>query len=303
MGRHTRNEQPDGEPAPGAPASRGPYYGAPSDPSYDGPSYDGPGYDGPGYDPSYEAFSGPTDDRVFVSSYERPRPGTPPPAAERQHGPPGGYRFDPLPGDYPGDYPGAPASDVPLEPPDRPRAPLSDPPRGRGLTKFVSMLPLPLLPIVALVIAVGIVSYALSTQQISLNFAGGAPRDTVTNPRDSQVSQRGPGERAGRGAARADGLVIAFRAVAETPGGFKATATIANEGAQPVTGWALAFKIKGASVTAISGATAVRTGSVPFVRSREAIAPGAKVRIVFTARGTAAKPSSCVLNKLPCALV
>ena len=50
-------------------------------------------------------------------------------------------------------------------------------------------------------------------------------------------------------------------------------------------------------------ATAVRTGSVPFVRSREAIAPGAKVRIVFTARGTAAKPSSCVLNKLPCALV
>jgi hypothetical protein len=279
MGRHTRNGPPDDEPVPGA--SRGPYYGAPADPSYD-------------------IFSGPTDDRVFVSSYERPRSG-PPPAAERQHGPPGGgYRFDPLPGDYPGDCPGAPAPESPRARPKTRTAPAD----GRSWTKFISMLPLPLLPIVALVIAVGIVSYALSTQQIALNFAGGgAPRDTVTNPRDSQVSQRGPGERAGRGAARADGLVIAFRAVAETPGGFKATATNANEGAQPVTGWALAFKIKGASVTAISGATAVRTGSVPFVRSREAIAPGAKVRIVFTARGTAAKPSSCVLNKLPCALV
>ncbi|CNE10097.1 Cellulose binding domain [Mycobacterium tuberculosis] len=289
MGRHTRHEPPDEESSPGPPASRGPYYGAPLS------------------DPSYEAFSGPTDDRVFVSSYERPRPG-PPPAAERQHGPPGAYRFDPLPGDYPGDYPGAPGSfpapGEPPEPPDRPNEARVEPSRGHGFTKFVSMLPLPLLPIVALVIAVGIVSYALSTQQISLNFAGGGtPRDTVTNPRDSQVSQRGPGERAGRGAARADGLVIAFRAVAKTPGGFKATATIANQSTRPVPGWALAFQIQGASVTAVSGATVVRTGSVPFVRGREAIAPGAKVRIVFTARGTAAKPSSCVLNKLPCALV
>lgn len=287
MGRHTRHEPSDGEPGPGAPASYGPYHGALPD-------------------PTFEAFSGPTDDRVFVSSYERPRP-SPPPAAERQHGPPGGYRFDPLPGDYPGDYPGAlgsfPAFGEPPEPPGRPKAALAEPSRRHGFTKFVSMLPLPLLPIVALVIAVGIVSYALSTQQISLNFAGGTPVDTATGPSDSQVSQRGPGERAGRGADRADGLVVAFRAVAKTSGGFKATATIANRGARPVTEWALAFKIKGASVTAISGATVVRTGSVPYVRGREAIAPGAEVQIVFTARGTAAKPSSCVLNKLPCALV
>ncbi len=119
MGRHTRNEPPDDEPVPGA--SRGPYYGAPADPSYD-------------------IFSGPTDDRVFVSSYERPRSG-PPPAAERQHGPPGGgYRFDPLPGDYPGDYPGAPAS-APESPRDRPK-PRPEPSDGRSWTKFISMLPL-----------------------------------------------------------------------------------------------------------------------------------------------------------------
>ena len=287
MGRHTRHEHPDDEPLPGVPASQGPYYGAPAVPSYD-------------------AFSGPTDDRVFVSSYERPRPGPPPPA-ERQHGPPRGYRFDPLPGDYPGDYPGAPsAAPAPEKPPERPRDrpdPRTEPSDGRGWTKFISMLPLPMLPIVALVVAVGIVSYALSTQQISLNFAGGTPRDTVTNPRDSQVSQRGPGERAGRGAARDDGLIIAFRVASRTPGGFKATATIANKGPRPVTAWALAFKIPNASVTAISGAAVVRTGSVAFVRGRSGIAPGDKVRIVFTARGTASRPSSCILNKLPCALV
>ncbi|WP_067793712.1 cellulose binding domain-containing protein [Actinomadura formosensis] len=287
MGRHTRHEQPDDEPLPGAPASQGSYYGAPAD-------------------PSFEAFSGPTDDRVFVSSYERPRPG-PPPAAERQHGPPGSSHFDPLPGDYPGDYPGAPAP-APENPPERPR----DRPEteshaessgGSGWTRLVSVLPLPLLPIVALVIAVGIVSYALSTQQISLNFAGGAPRETLSNPRDSQVSQRGPGERAGRGTGRADGLIIAFRVAAKTPGGFKATATIANKGHQPVSKWALAFKIPNASVTAVSGATVVRTGRVAFVRGQGGIVPGDTVRVVFTARGTASRPSACILNKLPCSLV
>ncbi|SNS38667.1 Cellulose binding domain-containing protein [Actinomadura meyerae] len=298
MGRHSRHERPGDEGAPGNPPSREPYYAAPADPSYD-PSYDA------SYDPSYDAFSGPTDDRVYVSSYERPRSGPPP--AE-------GYRFDPLPGDYPGDYPGAPAPDLdpayapedPLDGPlDRPRAEASgEPDGGRGFTKFIAKLPLPLLPIVALVVAVGSVSYALSTQQISLNFAGGgAPRDTEGNPRDSQVSQRGPGERAGRGTGRADGLVISFKVASKSPGAFKATATIANKGQAPVPKWALAFTIPDASVTAISGATVVRTGRLAFVRGRSAIAPGDAVRIVFTARGTAAEPTTCVLNKLPCALI
>ncbi|MFA1549499.1 cellulose binding domain-containing protein [Actinomadura chokoriensis] len=297
MGRHTRHEQPDDEPVPGAPTSQGPYFGAPAAPSFD-------------------AFSGPTDDRVFVSSYERPRPGPPPTAGHRQR-PPEGYRFDPLPGGRPADRPGVPdpapgsapaGAAAPGKPPERSRdranEPTLDEPSGEGgWARLLSKLPLPLLPIVALVIAVGIVSYALSTQQISLNFAGGAPRETVTNPRDSQVSQRGPGERAGRGAGRADGLIIAFRVAANVPGGFRATATIANKGTQPVQKWALAFKLPNASVTAISGATVVRTGGLAFVRGRSAIAPGDTVRIVFTARGTASRPSACILNKLPCALV
>ncbi|WP_372506874.1 cellulose binding domain-containing protein [Actinomadura madurae] len=78
---------------------------------------------------------------------------------------------------------------------------------------------------------------------------------------------------------------------------------MANKGRQPVAAWALAFKIPNATVTAVSGATVVRGGTTPFVRGRTAIAPGATVRIVFTARGTASTPSACVLNRLPCTLV
>ncbi|WP_433467995.1 cellulose binding domain-containing protein [Spirillospora sp. CA-128828] len=295
MGRHSRFEQPDDGPQTGADASQGPYYGAP-------------------VDPSYEIFSGPTDDRVYVSPHDQVRSGPAPVAERRRDEPAGQYPFEPLPGDYPGDYPGAPSEDLPEQPreraPDPPDPP--DPPEPAkpsdvsgtgGWSKFVSMLPLPLLPIVALVIAVGIVSYALSTQQISLNFAGGSPKTTQTDPRDSQVSQRGPGERASRGAGRPDGLIIAFRVASRTSGGFKATATIANKGRQPVTRWALAFKLPSASVTAVQGATVVRTGELAFVRGGSAIAPGGTVRIVFAARGTASRPSSCVLNKLPCALV
>ncbi|NYD46034.1 hypothetical protein BJY14_002017 [Actinomadura luteofluorescens] len=293
MGRHSRLEQPDDDPVPGAEASRGPYFGAPVDPSYD-------------------VFSGPTDDQVYVSPHDQVRSG-PPPGAERQHDPPADpYRFAPLPGDYPGDYPGAPAPagseqprGGPPDPADSPAAPEPETsgPGKSGWTKIVSMLPLPLLPIVALVIAVGIVSYALSTQQISLNFAGGAPKTSQTDPRDNQITERGPGGRASRGAGRPDGLVIAFRVASRTPGGFKATATIANKGQRPVTAWALAFKIPNVSVTAVRGATVVRTGRVPFVRGRTAIAPGGTVRIVFAAQGAPSKPSACVLNRLPCTLV
>ncbi|MGW3771813.1 cellulose binding domain-containing protein [Actinomadura verrucosospora] len=296
MGRHSRFEQPDDDPVPGAEASRGPYFGAPVDPSYD-------------------LFSGPTDDRVYVSPHEQVRAGTPP-ITERQHDPPPDpYRFAPLPGDYPGDYPGAPAAafpeqprELPPEPGGTPGAPESgdsaaDGSGRSGWTKIVSVLPLPLLPIVALVIAVGIVSYALSTQQISLNFAGGSPKTSQTDPRDNQITQRGPGGRASRGAGRPDGLVIGFRVASRTPGGFKATATIANKGQRPVSAWALAFKIPNVSVTAVQGATVVRTGRVPFVRGRTAIAPGGSVRIVFAALGAPSRPSACVLNKLPCTLV
>ncbi|MFD0691222.1 cellulose binding domain-containing protein [Actinomadura fibrosa] len=318
MGRHTKHEQPDDEPAPDAHASPGQFFGAP-----------------PG--PSYDAFSGPTDDQVFVSSYERPsappggRQPAPPQAAERQHGPPAGSFFAapdagvratrqdvPIAFGTPAhtgqetperdarlDY-GAAASDARIGQDDRtdePESPGSGESRKNRVSRLFSLLPVPLLPIVALVVAVGIVAYALSTQQISLNFAGGAPKDPTGNAQDSQVSQRGPGQRASRGAGRPDGLVVAFRVASRTPGAFRATATITNQGGAPVTSWAIAFKIRNASVRTVTGGTVVRTGALAHVRGASTIAPGGTVRITFTATGTPARPYYCLLNRLACTLV
>jgi hypothetical protein len=162
------------------------------------------------------------------------------------------------------------------------------------------MIPVPLLPIVALVLAVGVVSYALSTQQISLNFAGGAPREPTS---EGQVSQRGPGDNANRPAKRADGLVVAFRMASKDAAGFRFTTTIANRGKNAVPTWTMAFRIPGATIVSVSGATVVRTGELGWVRSPSgapALAPGASVKVSYLARGAAHGPSSCKMNGHPC---
>ncbi|MGI5322436.1 cellulose binding domain-containing protein [Actinomadura nitritigenes] len=313
MGRHTKRERPDDEPAPDDPAPAGSFLGAPPD-------------------PSYEAFSGPTDDQVFFS-YEPYPPGSPagpPPAAQRQHGPPDPRRFEPYPGDYPGDLPAAmagrddrvPGAPAPSRPPSGPATgPVADgiahspaaPPTDSAasarstrarVARLVSALPVPMLPIVALVIAVGVVAYALSTQQISLNFAGGAPKNPVNNnnPRDSTVSQRGPGNRASR-ASRPDGLVIAFHVVSRTSTAFRATGTVTNQGQKAISGWALAFRIPNVTVRAVSGAIVVKTGQLAYVRGRTGLAPGRSAQFVFTANGTPRKPTYCIMNKLACTIL
>jgi Cellulose binding domain len=313
MGRHTKRERPDDEPAPDDPAPAGSFLGAP-----------------PG--PSYEAFSGPTDDQVFVSYEPFPQgsspgfPAGPPPAAQRQHGPPEPHRFEPYPGDYPGGLPAAmagrddrtPAAPAPFAAPaasQPPSAPVAGPGDADGsaqppsasstrarVARLVSALPVPMLPIVALVIAVGVVAYALSTQQISLNFAGGAPKNPINNPRDSTVSQRGPGNRASR-ASRPDGLVLAFHVVSRTSTAFRATGTVTNKGQKAVSRWALAFRIPDVTVRAVSGAIVVRTGELAYVRGRAGLAPGGSAQFVFTANGTPRKPTYCIMNKLACTIL
>ncbi|MBO2463049.1 cellulose binding domain-containing protein [Actinomadura violacea] len=308
MGRHTKREQSDEEPVPDDPAPAGSYLGAP-----------------PG--PSFEAFSGPTDDQVFFSSYEPFPPassaGPPPPGAQGGHGPPQ-RRFEPYPGDYPGDVPAGPAGRDDRVADDRiavgAAALQAQPVTGSGgdsatagagqgasprarMARLVSALPVPMLPIVALVIAVGVVAYALSTQQISLNFAGGAPKNpTGTDPRDSQVSQRGPGQRASR-ASRPDGLVLAFHVTSRTATAFRATGTVTNRGPKPVSRWALAFKIPNVTVGAVSGAIVVKTGQLAYVRGRAGLAPGGSARFVFTATGKPHKPTYCIMNRLACAIL
>jgi hypothetical protein len=161
------------------------------------------------------------------------------------------------------------------------------------------MIPVPLLPIVALVLAVGVVSYALSTQQIALNFAGGAPRE----PTREQVSQRDAGDERNGTTKRADGLVVAFRMVSKNSTGFRFTTTIANRGTRPVPAWTMAFRIPDAVIVSARGATVVRTGKLGWVRSHPgapALAPGQSVKVSYVARGAAHGPSACKMNSLPC---
>ena len=171
-------------------------------------------------------------------------------------------------------------------------------PRPSGTRRRLPSIPVPLLPIVALVLAVGVVSYALSTQQIALNFAGGAPREPT---KEGQVSQRRPGA-----TERPDGLVVAFRLVGKTSDGFRFTTTIANRGNRPVPSWTMSFSIPNATIVAVRGATAVRTGALGLVRSpagAPALQPGGKVKVTYLARGVARGPSSCKLNGLTCTRV
>ncbi|MDL4771674.1 cellulose binding domain-containing protein [Actinomadura xylanilytica] len=290
------------DPGPGAPQAQAPYAAPtpaptppaapPSDPLTTSP-----------FDPAEELAFGPSDELVFSAPVPSAPSGPAAPYAETRvdtfsASPPG----TPL-GPPPGSPPGPPSDEPPPEPPSARRSGAST--RGTWSKAFVK-LPVPLLPIVALVVAVGVVAYALSTQQISLNFAGGAPKEPQTGPKDSQVSQRNPKERASRGAHRADGLVVAFRRTSSTATGFRATVTIANRGQRPVPRWALAFTIPNVSVRTVSGAAVVKTGRLTHVRSKTGtgpLVPGESVKIAFTATGKAAGPSSCILNRLACARV
>ncbi|QFG25378.1 cellulose binding domain-containing protein [Actinomadura sp. WMMB 499] len=298
MGRHSKPEQPEDEPAASAQAPPGGSFGTSGGPRYDG-------------------FTGPTDDQVFVSrrgTHRRPSaPGRGPGPASGGHGT-GGHGTGPratLPDGAPTMPPGRA---VPPPPPPGSARPAAaggpDPERPDGtdasgrkrIARFVGSLPFPLMPIVALVIAVGIVSYALSTQQISLNFAGGAPKNPEATANDSQVLQHGPGRGSAAAGGRPDGLVVSFSVASRDAEGFEASATIANQGDAPVAEWALAFTIPDAVVGEVRGARVAEVGRLTRVHGTTAIPAGETVKIVFTATGKPTKPSYCVLNGLACAL-
>jgi hypothetical protein len=186
--------------------------------------------------------------------------------------------------------------------------PVDDSPvRNRRLGKM------PLMSTVAGVLAIGAVVSAVSTQQISLNFAGGSPSGgaspivTVSGPPDDQSGHTTGNEssqsgRVSRGAARS-GVVVTVRTTASSARGFQGEATIANPGTTAVTGWTLVLRYAHARVTAVSGGKAVRTGTVLIVRNlatRPSIAPSRTVRVRFTGTGTASAPSGCTFNGKSC---
>jgi Cellulose binding domain len=178
-------------------------------------------------------------------------------------------------------------------------------PQERSRRNWVrTLVSVPLLPMVALVIAIGVVSYAWGTSQISLNFAGGPPQRQQPQA-DSQDSLIG-GQPSGDQVGGRTGVVIAFRATRRLPDGFAGTVTIANRTGRSVSGWTLGFKFPNAQVLTLTNAAVVKKGQVTWVRNLSttpSIAPGGSVRMTFTASGTASRPSACKFNKANCKLI
>lgn len=177
----------------------------------------------------------------------------------------------------------------------------------------------PLLPTVTGVLTIGAVVSAISTQQISLNFAGGSPSTPRRSPPvtdsvrpegrpgrhtardDSSLSAHG-GTRAGRGTERS-AAAVAFRTTSTWNNGFQGQVRITNLGGHAIDGWTLAFRYPRARILSIWDVRIVRTGTVTVVRNpvqRPSIAPGQTVTVSFTASGSGARPSACVFNGRSC---
>jgi cellulase/cellobiase CelA1 len=187
------------------------------------------------------------------------------------------------------------------------------PRRRRGVGK------LPLLPAVSGVVAISAVVSAISTQQISLNFAGGPPTEQQAQPQvtdsarpdgrhsrhtardDSSLTPRGAG-RASRGASR-KAVTVAFRTVSTWDAGFQGQVTITNRTSEPVKGWTLTLRYPQTKILSAWNVTVVRKGEV-LVADNPAehpfILPGKSVKVSFTADGAGHQPVTCTFNGRSC---
>ncbi|MGI8335503.1 cellulose binding domain-containing protein [Actinomadura scrupuli] len=180
-------------------------------------------------------------------------------------------------------------------------APVEQPQKTRG-ARWIGRVPL--LPVLALVVAIALVGYAWTTKQISLNFAGAAPPQAgncETAPCAASAEQGRATARAGRGTGRQTTVAVSVRVTGRTASGFTGTATLLNRGAKPVKGWTLALRFANAKVIGASGAVLLRPiGPVATLRATSVIAPGQAVHLVLTASGRFSTPTSCRLSGALC---
>jgi cellulose binding protein with CBM2 domain len=186
--------------------------------------------------------------------------------------------------------------------------PQSDEPEQEQARNFGKMLAkVPLLPVMALVVAIGAVSYAYGTSQISLNFSGGPPQGKP--PADLQegtVSGRNSNGQPSQNVSRTRGPVVAFRVAKRTAGGFVGTVTITNRGTASIQGWTLGWMIPNVRVTEVSNAIVVRNGRAVWVRNTAetpSLPPGASLRVTYTAQGLPARVTTCRFNNAVCVRV
>jgi hypothetical protein len=190
---------------------------------------------------------------------------------------------------------------------------------GEGSRRRRRVGKVPLLPAVSAVVAIGAVVSAVSTQQISLNFAGGPPPDQRAQPQvtdsarptgrhsrrtardDSSLTPR-EGSRVSRGASRT-AVTVALRTVSRWHAGFQGQATITNRGGGTVNGWTLILRYPKTKITSAWDVKIIRKGDT-LVADNPAehpfIAPGKSVKVSFTADGDGVRPVTCSFNGKAC---
>jgi hypothetical protein len=179
---------------------------------------------------------------------------------------------------------------------------------------------MPLLPAVTGVVALGAVVSAISTQQISLNFAGGPPpagqqaqpqvsdsarpdgRHSRHTARDDSSLTPREGSRVSRGSGRTS-ITVAFRTVSTWQAGFQGQVTITNHTSVPVKGWTLTLRYPRTKIVSAWDVEVIRKGATLIADNpaeHPSIPPGGSVKVSFTAAGAGAQPTACSFNGRPC---
>jgi len=178
----------------------------------------------------------------------------------------------------------------------------------------------PLLPAVTGVVAIGAVVSAISTQQISLNFAGGTPPSGQQAKPQTTGSTRPDGTRSrhstarddssltprrGNGVSRSGGraVTVTFRTVATWQTGSLGEATITNRTAAPIEGWTLILRYPQRKILSAWDVKLIRKGNTLVADNppeNPVITPGRSAKVSFVADGPVARPASCSFNGKPC---
>ncbi|MDX6739089.1 cellulose binding domain-containing protein [Actinocorallia sp. A-T 12471] len=173
----------------------------------------------------------------------------------------------------------------------------------------------PLMPVLAGVGAIGVITAAFLTQDIALNFA--APPDSARQesaacagcePLRADLQTPGTAQAAVPGGESErsvvpPGLRATFRLDKTTGSGFAAYVTLRNTDDKAIAAWKVRFRLPNAVVHGAEGATVqtvAANGGTTVLSGTTPIGAGETLRVRFTGEGAWSNPTGCRVNGLKC---
>ncbi|GAB2809067.1 hypothetical protein GCM10022221_03010 [Actinocorallia aurea] len=173
----------------------------------------------------------------------------------------------------------------------------------------------PLMPTLAGVAALGVITAAFLTQEIPLDFASpGSERNESAacagcEPQKAEMPAVGTAvptaspETETERSTVPPALSANFRLQKAPGSGFTAVVTLRNTGDKAVGGWKLRFRIANAVVRGAEGATVqtvAANGGTTVLVGTSPIPAGGTLRVKVTGEGAWSNPTSCRINNLKC---